>query len=69
MVVSGQRVDDVFDTPKPEGLIRRILEIATNPGDWVLDTFAGSRAAPPTRALSGVVGARLAMCRQPAPAA
>jgi adenine-specific DNA-methyltransferase len=32
----------VFDTPKPEGLIQRILEIATNPGDLVLDSFAGS---------------------------
>lgn len=27
---------------KPEGLIKRILEIATDPGDWVLDSFAGS---------------------------
>ena len=33
---------DVFDTPKPERLIRRVLEIATNPGDLVLDSFAGS---------------------------
>jgi len=33
---------DVFMTPKPERLIRRILEIATNPGDLVLDSFAGS---------------------------
>jgi adenine-specific DNA-methyltransferase len=32
----------VFDTPKPEELIRRILEIATNPGDVTLDSFAGS---------------------------
>ncbi len=32
----------VFDTPKPERLIKRILEIASNPGDWVLDSFAGS---------------------------
>jgi adenine-specific DNA-methyltransferase len=32
----------VFDTPKPESLMRRILEIATNPGDVVLDCFAGS---------------------------
>lgn len=32
----------VFDTPKPEGLLRRVLEIATNPGDLVLDSFAGS---------------------------
>ena len=31
-----------FDTPKPERLIKRILEIATNPNDLVLDSFAGS---------------------------
>ena len=31
-----------FDTPKPERLISRILEIATNPGDLVLDAFLGS---------------------------
>jgi adenine-specific DNA-methyltransferase len=31
-----------FETPKPEGLMRRIVEIATNPGDIVLDSFAGS---------------------------
>lgn len=31
-----------FATPKPERLLRRILEIATNPGDLVLDSFAGS---------------------------
>lgn len=34
--------DDVFTTPKPERLIQRILEIATNPGDLVLDSFLGS---------------------------
>lgn len=33
---------DVFDTPKPERLIKRILEIATTHGDLVLDSFAGS---------------------------
>ena len=32
----------VFDNPKPEGLIERVLHIATNPGDLVLDSFAGS---------------------------
>jgi adenine-specific DNA-methyltransferase len=31
-----------FDTPKPERLMHRILAIATNPGDSVLDSFAGS---------------------------
>ncbi|MDP2677349.1 MAG: site-specific DNA-methyltransferase [Rhodoferax sp.] len=34
--------EDVFSTPKPEKLISRILTIATNPGDLVLDSFAGS---------------------------
>lgn len=33
---------DVFDTPKPERLLKRVLEIATNPGDLVLDSFLGS---------------------------
>ena len=33
---------DVFLTPKPERLIQRILHIATNPGDLVLDSFLGS---------------------------
>jgi len=31
-----------FGTPKPEALLRRIIAIATNPGDLVLDSFAGS---------------------------
>ncbi|MBE2202889.1 MAG: site-specific DNA-methyltransferase [Chthoniobacterales bacterium] len=31
-----------FDTPKPSRLIERILQIATNPGDLVLDSFGGS---------------------------
>jgi adenine-specific DNA-methyltransferase len=34
--------DLVFDTPKPETLIRRVLEIATDPGDLVLDPYLGS---------------------------
>jgi adenine-specific DNA-methyltransferase len=34
--------DEPFSTPKPEELIYRVLEIATNPGDLVLDSFAGS---------------------------
>jgi adenine-specific DNA-methyltransferase len=33
---------DVFDSPKPEGLLKRVIEIATNPGDLILDSFAGS---------------------------
>jgi adenine-specific DNA-methyltransferase len=33
---------DAFDTPKPERLLHRIITIATNPGDLVLDSFGGS---------------------------
>lgn len=33
---------DPFKTPKPEQLLHRILTLATNPGDLVLDSFAGS---------------------------
>lgn len=40
--VIALKPDDIFDTPKPERLIKRVLEIATNPGDLVLDSFAGS---------------------------
>ena len=31
-----------FDNPKPEELLERVVHIATNPGDLVLDSFAGS---------------------------
>jgi adenine-specific DNA-methyltransferase len=31
-----------FDTPKPEHLMERIIHIGSNPGDIVLDSFAGS---------------------------
>ena len=34
--------ENVFTTPKPERLIQRILTLATNSGDWVLDSFLGS---------------------------
>ena len=34
--------ENIFDTPKPERLIERIIHIASNPGDLVLDSFLGS---------------------------
>jgi adenine-specific DNA-methyltransferase len=34
--------DVAFTTPKPEGLLGRIIHIATNPNDLVLDSFLGS---------------------------
>lgn len=35
-------LEDIFDTPKPERLIQRILTIATRENDLVLDSFLGS---------------------------
>ena len=34
--------EDVFGTPKPERLLMRVVALATDPGDIVLDSFAGS---------------------------
>lgn len=37
---------EAFATPKPEPLLSRIIHIATDPGDLVLDFFAGSGTTP-----------------------
>lgn len=34
--------DNVFTTPKPERLIQRVIQLASNEGDFVLDSFLGS---------------------------
>ncbi len=34
--------EDIFGTPKPERLLKRILEIASESGDLILDSFLGS---------------------------
>ncbi len=31
-----------YATQKPEGILRRIIQASSDPGDWVLDFFAGS---------------------------
>ncbi len=31
-----------YPTQKPEGVVRRMVQASTRPGDWVLDFFAGS---------------------------
>ena len=49
---------DVFGTPKPEKLMKRIIEIASNVGDIVLDSFAGSGT---TGAVAHKVGRRWIM--------
>lgn len=34
--------NDVFITPKPERLLERVVHLASEPGDYVLDSFLGS---------------------------
>jgi adenine-specific DNA-methyltransferase len=34
--------ENKFQFPKPEGLLHHLISMATKPGDWVLDSFAGS---------------------------
>ena len=41
-VMSASVSSDLFVTPKPTGLIKRILEIATDSDSLILDSFAGS---------------------------
>lgn len=52
-------VDSPFSTPKPERLLERIIEIATNPGELVLDVFAGSGT---TAAVAHKMGRRWVTC-------
>lgn len=51
--------EDAFDTPKPERLMARIVEIATKPGEIVLDPFAGSGS---TAAVAHKLGRRWVTC-------
>lgn len=48
-----------FSTPKPERLLERIIHIATDPGDVVLDVFAGSGT---TAAVAQKMGRRWVTC-------
>lgn len=34
--------EDIFGTPKPEALMERILQLSTQSGDFILDSFLGS---------------------------
>ena len=40
--VKAFNLDDVFETPKPERLIERVLTLGSNSGDLILDSFLGS---------------------------
>lgn len=48
-----------FSTPKPERLLERIIHISSNPGDIVLDVFAGSGT---TAAVAQKMGRRWVTC-------
>ncbi|WP_048671166.1 site-specific DNA-methyltransferase [Xylanimonas cellulosilytica] len=48
-----------FSTPKPERLLERIIHVATEPGDLVLDVFAGSGT---TAAVAQKMGRRWVCC-------
>ena len=50
---------EVFSTPKPERLLERIIHIGSNPGDLVLDCFAGSGT---TAAVAQKMGRRWVTC-------
>ncbi len=51
----------VFDNPKPEGLIQRIIKLSTKKGDIVLDFFAGSGT---TAATALKMGRQFITCEQ-----
>ena len=61
--------DISFDTPKPERLIERIIHIASNPGDLVLDSFLGSARLLPSRRKWGGVGSAWKWAITPIPIA
>lgn len=50
-----------FATPKPERLLHRILQIASDRGDWVLDPYAGSGTTP---AVAHKLGRRWIACER-----
>jgi site-specific DNA-methyltransferase (adenine-specific) len=44
-----------YPTQKPEGVVRRIVQASSRPGDWCLDCFAGSGTLG---AVAGAIGRR-----------
>jgi site-specific DNA-methyltransferase (adenine-specific) len=47
-----------YATQKPEGILRRIIQASSAPGDWVLDFFAGSGT---TGAVAAALGRRFVL--------
>ncbi|WP_193509241.1 site-specific DNA-methyltransferase [Cryobacterium sp. BB736] len=47
-----------YPTQKPEGILRRMIQASSRPGDWVLDFFAGSGT---TGAVAAALGRRFVL--------
>ena len=58
IVPTGGREKTGYPTQKPEGVLRRVLEPSSRPGDWVLDFFAGSGT---TGAVAAALGRRFVL--------
>lgn len=50
-----------YPTQKPEGILRRIIQASSQPGDWILDFFAGSGT---TGAVAHSLGRKFVMVDQ-----
>jgi adenine-specific DNA-methyltransferase len=55
----GLGAKQVFDTPKPESLLERVIAISSAPGDIVMDFFGGSGS---TAAVAHKMGRRWVSC-------
>ncbi len=55
IVATNGRERTGYATQKPEGILRRIVQASSAPGDWVLDFFAGSGT---TGAVAAALGRR-----------
>ena len=58
IVPTAGREKTGYPTQKPEGVLRRVLEPSSRPGDWVLDFFAGSGT---TGAVAAALGRRFVL--------
>jgi site-specific DNA-methyltransferase (adenine-specific) len=58
IVATNGREKTGYPTQKPEGVLRRVLQPSSRPGDWVLDFFAGSGT---TGAVAAALGRRFVL--------
>lgn len=61
IVPTNGREKTGYATQKPEGVLRRVIQASSAPGDWVLDFFAGSGT---TGAVARALGRRVVLVDQ-----